>query len=163
MTMSIPTSGTSRTFLVMVAMRSLMTRRNKRGSGKGLMHRLIMQSHMQGRCLFWNFSIQLCRRKQVGKCLRSQRNTTVMHQALQLCQLLLSVVSGFLTPHRRSRLHQDLQASWQGQQTSSLLLPGATTTTTLERLAESLATLLPVHLVLVTLVETLVIKAGTVR
>ena len=64
---------------------------------------------------------------------------------------------------RRSRLHQDLQATRQGHQTSSLLLPGATTTTTLERLAESLATLLHVHLVLVTRVETLGIKAGTVR
>src|SRR4051812_9435528 len=82
----------------MVAMRSLMTRRSKRGSGKGSMHRLNMQSHMQGRHLFWNFSIQLCKKNQVGKCLRSQRNTTVMQQALQLCQLLLSVVSGFLTP-----------------------------------------------------------------
>ena len=41
--------------------------------------------------------------------------------------------------------------------------PGATTTTTLERLAESLATLLHVHLVLVTLVETLGINTGTVR
>src|SRR3954463_9530064 len=139
----------------MVAMRSLMTRRSKRGSGKGSMHRLNMQSHMQGRRLFWNFSIQLCRKKQVSKCLRSQRNTTVMQQALQPCQLLLSVVSGFLTPHRRSRLHQDLQASRQGHQTSSLLLPGATTTTTLERLAESLATLLNVHLVFVTFVEKL--------
>src|SRR3954465_13393058 len=147
----------------MVAMRSLMTRRSKRGSGKGSTHRLNMQSHIQGRRLFWNFSIQLCRRKQVGKCLRSQRNTTARQQALQLCQLLLSVVSGFLTPHRRSRLHQDLQATRQGQQTSSLLLPGATTTTTLERLAESLATLLHVHLVLVSRVETLGIKARTVR
>src|SRR3954466_3050149 len=139
----------------MVAMRSLMTRRSKRGSGKGSMHRLNMQSHMQGRRLFWKFSIQLCRRKKVGKCLRSQRNTTVMHQALQLCQLPLSVVSGFLTPHRRSWLHQDLQATRQGHQTSSLLLPGATTTTTLERLAESLATLLHVHLVFATHVEKL--------
>ena len=147
----------------MVAMRSLMTRRSKRGSGKGSMHRLNMQSRMQGRRLFWNFSIQLCRKRQVGKCLRSQRNTAVMQQALQLCQLLLSVVSGFLTPHRHSRLHQDLQATRQGHQTSSLLLPGATTTTTLERLAESLATLLHVHLVLVTRVETLGINTGTVR
>src|SRR4051812_11285376 len=147
----------------MVAMRSPMTKRSKRDSGKGSMHRLNMQSHMQGRHLFWNFSIQLYKKRQVGKCLRSQRNTTMMQQARQLCQLLLSVVSGFLTPHRRFRLHQDLRATRQGQQTSSLLLPGATTTTTLERLAESLATLLPVHLVLVTLVETLVIKAGTVR
>src|SRR3954462_12879421 len=147
----------------MVAMRSLMTRRSKRGSGKGSMHQLRMKSHMQGRQLFWNFSTQLCKKKQAGKCLRSQRNTTVMHQALQLCQLLLSVVSGFLTPHRRSRLHQDLQASRQGHQTSSLRLPGSTTTTTLERLAESLATLLHVHLVLVSRVETLGIKTGTVR
>lgn len=144
-------------------MRSLMTRRSKRGSDKGSMHRLNMQSHMQGRRLFWNSNIQLCRKKQVGKCLRSQRNTTAMQQALQLCQLLLSVESGFLTTHRRSRLHQDLQATRQGHQTSSLLLPGATTTTTLERLAESLATLLHIHLVLVTLVETLGINTGTVQ
>src|SRR3954466_1958449 len=139
----------------MVVMRSQMTRRNKRGSGRGSMHRSNMQSHMQGRHLSWNFSIHLCRRKPVGKCLRSQRNTTVTHQALQLCQLLLSGVSGFLTPHHRSRLHQDLQATRNGHQTSSLLLLGATTTTTLERLAESLATLLHVHLVLVSRVETL--------
>src|SRR3954467_2830662 len=128
----------------MVAMRSQMTRRSKRGSDKGLMHRLNMQSHMQGRQLFWNFSTQLCKKRQAGKCLRSPRNTTVMQQALQLCQLLLSVVSGFLTPHRLSRLHQDVKASRQGHKTSSLLLPGATTTTTLERLAECLAMLLPV-------------------
>src|SRR4051812_45709446 len=139
----------------MVVMRSRMTRRNKRGSGKGSMHRSSMQSHMQGRHLSWNYSTQLCKRKQAGKCLRSQRNTTGTHQALQLCQLLLSGVSGFLTPHRRSRLHQDLQATRQGHQNSSLLLPGATTTTTLELLAESLATLLHVHLVLVSHVETL--------
>src|SRR3954469_3289573 len=147
----------------MVAMRSLMTRRSKRGSGKGSMHRLNMQSHMQGRHLFWNFGTQLCKKRQVGKCLRSPRNTTVMQQALQLCQLLLSVVSRFLTPHRRSRLHQDLRVTRQGHQTSSLLLPGATTTTTLERLAESLATLLPVHLVFVTFVEKLGISTGTVH
>src|SRR4051812_14197394 len=98
----------------MVAMRSLMTRRSKRGSGKGSMHRLNMQSHMQGRHLFWNFSIQLCKKRQAGRCLRSPRNTTVMQQALQLCQILLSVVSGFLTPHRRSRLHQDLRVTRQG-------------------------------------------------
>src|SRR3954464_13149797 len=155
MTMSTPISGTSCNSLVMVVMRSLMTRRSKRGSGKGSMHRLSMQSHMQGRQLFWSFSTQLCKKRQAGKCLRSPRSTIVMQQALQLCQLLLSVVSGFLTPHRRSRLHQDLQASRQGHQTSSLLLPGATTTTTLERLAESLATLLHVHLVFVTFVEKL--------
>src|SRR3954465_1627577 len=147
----------------MVVMISQMTRRNKRGSGKGSMHRSNMQSHMQGRHLSWNFTIQLCRRKPVGKYSRSQRNTTGTHQALQLCQLLLSGVSGFLTPHRCSRLHQDLQATRQGHQTSSLLLPGDTTTTTLELLAESLATLLHVHLVLVSLVETLGISTGTVR
>src|SRR5215216_4556053 len=147
----------------MVAMRYLMTRRGRRGSGKGSMHRSSMQSHMQGRHLSWNYSTQHCKRRQAGKCLRSPRNTTGMHQALRLWQLLLSGVSGFLTPHRRSRLHQDLQVSRQGHQTSPLRLPGATTTTTLERLAESLATLLHVQLVLVTRVETLGINNGTVR
>src|SRR4051812_33985787 len=147
----------------MVAMRYLMTRRTRRGSGKGSMHRSSMQSHMQGRHLSWNYSTQLCKRKQVSKCLRSPRNTTGMHQALQLWQLLLSGVSGFLTPHRRSRLHQDLQVTRQGHQTSPLLLPGATTTTTLERLAESLATLLHVQLVPASCVEILDIETGTAQ
>src|SRR3954468_10602704 len=147
----------------MVVMRYLMTRRSRRGSGKGSMHRSSMQSRMQDRQLSWNSNTQHCKRRQAGKCLRSPRNTTGMHQALQLWQLLLSGVSGFLTPHRRSRLHQDLQVSRQGHQTSPLRLPGATTTTTLERLAESLATLLHVQLVPASRVEILDIPTGTVQ
>src|SRR3954465_13760431 len=147
----------------MVAMRYLMTRRSRRGSDKGSMHRSSMRLLMQGRHLSWNYSTQPCKRRQAGKCLRSPRNITGMHQALRLWQLLLSGVSGFLTPHRHSRLHQDLQATRQGPQTSPLRLPGATTTTTLERLAESLATLLHVQLVFASCVEILDIKTGTVQ
>src|SRR3954464_11628782 len=147
----------------MVVMRYLMTRRSRRGSGKGSMRRSSMRLLMQGRHLSWNYNTQLCKRRQVDKCLRSPRNITGMHQALQLWQLLLSGVSGFLTPHRRSWLHQDLQVSRQGHQTSPLQLPGATTTTTLERLAESLATLLHVQLVPASRVEILDISAGTVQ
>src|SRR4051812_32993575 len=147
----------------MVVMRYLMTRRSRRGSGKGSMHRSSMRLLMQGQHLSWNYNTQLCKRRQVDKCLRSPRNITGMHQALQLWQLLLSGVSGFLTPHRRSRLHQDLRVSHQGHQTSPLRLPGAKTTTTLERLAESLAMLLHVHMELVSHVEIMDIPAGTVR
>src|SRR4051812_29112915 len=147
----------------MVVMRYLMTRRSRKGSGKGSMRRSSMQSRMQDRQPSWNYSTQHCKRRQAGRCLRSPRNITGMHQALRLWQLLLSGVSGFLTPHRRSRLHQDLQVSRQGHQTSPLRLPGATTTTTLERLAESLATLLHVHTALASHVEIMVIPTGTAQ